>query len=86
MPGEEIAIGVRLFAALREALGGDRLTLRVPDGATVEGLLDRLVAEHPALETYRPHLQVAVNRTIVGGGAALHDGDEVALLPPVGGG
>jgi len=81
-----IHVAVRLFAAPREALGRDGMTVDLPAGATVRALLDRLAAEHPALAGYRPYLQVAVNRRVVGAQAILQDGDEAALLPPVGGG
>jgi molybdopterin converting factor subunit 1 len=86
MSAREIRVDVRLFAAPREVLRSGRVTARLAEGATVDELLDRLVQEHPALAGYRPHLQVAVNRAVVAAQTRLHDGDEVALLPPVGGG
>jgi molybdopterin converting factor small subunit len=45
-----------------------------------------LKQEHPILRAYTRFLSVAVNRAYVGMQTELHDGDEVACLPPVGGG
>ena len=72
-------ITVRLFAGLRERAGVARLDVdgveRVDDVWAKLGL-----GEEPAGLLY------AVNRAYVERGAALRDGDEVALIPPVSGG
>ncbi|MCR4407456.1 MAG: MoaD/ThiS family protein [Anaerolineae bacterium] len=58
----------------------------LPAGATVGELLDALTAQYPVLVPYAGFIRVAVNRVYAGREAELHDGDEVAWLPPVGGG
>jgi molybdopterin converting factor subunit 1 len=79
-------IRVKFFAAPREALGLSEITLEVPEGATVADLIERLKAQYPVLRAYTRFLNVAVNRAYVGMQTRLRDGDEVACLPPVGGG
>ena len=79
-------IKVKFFAAPREALGTSEIEVTLPDGATVADLIEHLKAEYPKLRAYTRFLSVAVNRAYVGWEAELHDGDEVACLPPVGGG
>jgi MoaD family protein len=83
---ERIQVTVKFFAAPREALNKDEIELEIPEGTTVEGLLDLLKERHHVLESYMRFLSVAVNRAYVGMGTELHDGDVVACLPPVGGG
>ncbi len=85
-PSRRITITVRFFAAPREALGVSELTLSLPEGATVADLIARLLADYPVLKAYARFMNVAVNRAYTGVQARLHDGDEVACLPPVGGG
>lgn len=80
----QIRVHVRLFAAYREAAGTTRLDAPLPAGATVQDLLDSLADRIPSLKT-APGL-VAVNLTYRDNSAALNDGDEVALIPPVSGG
>ena len=75
---------MRLFAAYREAARTTRLDRVLPSGATVQNLLDALADTIPSLNT-APGL-VAVNLTYANPDAPLHDGDEVALIPPVSGG
>ena len=83
---EQIRVRVRFFAAPREALGTDEIEVEVPAGAKVSDLIERLTEEYPVLQSYARFLNVAVNRTYVGMQTELHDGDEVACLPPGGGG
>jgi molybdopterin synthase catalytic subunit len=74
-----VRISVRLFAGLRERAGVARLEL--DDVATVDDVWARLqLGDEPAGLLY------AVNREYVERGQPLHDGDEVALIPPVSGG
>ena len=86
MNDEQIRVRVKLFAGPREALGIDEIDMTLPPGTRVSDLIERLVEEHPVLESYARFLNVAVNRAYVGMQKELHDGDEVACLPPVGGG
>jgi MoaD family protein len=79
-------IKVKFFAAPREALGKSEIEMTMSEGATVADLIERLKTEHPILRAYTRFLSVAVNKAYVGWETELHDGDEVACLPPVGGG
>jgi MoaE-MoaD fusion protein len=72
-------VSVRLFAALRERAGSDRVEVELPDGATVSDLLVAMgVAPRSCV--------VAINREYAGEGEPVRAGDEVALVPPVSGG
>ena len=83
---ETIRVRVRFFAAPREALGMGEVEREIPAGSTVEQLIELLTQEYPTLRAYTRFVSVAVNRAYVGLQTELHDGDEVACLPPVGGG
>jgi|Deesub1362A_J573_1020465.scaffolds.fasta_scaffold05243_2 molybdopterin converting factor small subunit len=62
------------------------MTERMKKGNDGRGLLDLLLDEHVALRPYSGSIMVVVNRRCVSFDEKLKDGDEVALLPPVGGG
>lgn len=79
-------VQVRLFAVCRERAGKDRLTLELSEPATVASLLEALAEAEAALVPVLPAVRVAVNQAFVGADAAVADGDEVALIPPVSGG
>ncbi|NLE46127.1 MAG: MoaD/ThiS family protein [Chloroflexi bacterium] len=86
-PGaHRIRVKVKFFAAPREALGTSEMDLEITAGSTVNELLKLLVDRHPILSTHMRFMSVAVNRAYVGMQTVLQDGDEVACLPPVGGG
>jgi molybdopterin synthase catalytic subunit len=76
-----VRVRVRLFAGLRERAGTGRRELELPDGATVGDVWSALaLGDEPAGLLY------ARNREYVPRDAALADGDEVAVIPPVSGG
>lgn len=77
---------VRLFGPAREAAGSETLTLELGEGATAADAVAALVAEHPALAALLPRSRVAINLEYVDAGTPLAPGDEIAILPPVGGG
>ncbi len=81
---DKIRIEVKLFAAARELVGQGTLMLDLSDGATVETLSAQLFESWPGLREMR--LRFAVNAVYAGPDVVLRDGDEVALIPPVGGG
>jgi sulfur-carrier protein len=78
------------FARLRESLGQSRETLELPSGVSdVAGLLAFLRTRGADWETALAPgraLRIAVNQTMASERTAVHDGDEVALFPPVTGG
>lgn len=83
-----MTIHVRLFAAIREALGRESVELSLADGATAEDVwreLMRLDAKG-TLGARRTNLAAAVNRQYARFDAPLSDGDEVVFIPPVSGG
>jgi molybdopterin converting factor small subunit len=77
---------VLCFGVLKDFLGGGRDVVELADGADVEALLALLQGRGMVTEKIWSSLAVAVNREYAGLGTVLHDGDEVALLPPVSGG
>jgi molybdopterin synthase catalytic subunit len=80
-------IQVRYFAVFRERLGREEELLELPgDAATVADALALLGRRHPPIAALAGRFRVAVNQEMVGGSAALAEGDELALIPPVAGG
>lgn len=79
-------LAIHLFASARDAVGRRELSLAVPEGTTVEGLLQRLVSDYPRLAGHTGTLAAAVNQEYADRNTTLRDGDEVAFIPPVSGG
>lgn len=80
-------VRVLSFATALDAVGSAETEHDLPEGSTVADLIERLTAAYPALEPLWPRLAVAVDGEVAGDRCApLHDGTEVALLPPVSGG
>ena len=81
-----INVGVRAFAALREALGFAETSVSVAPGTDIAGLMARLDELYPRADLAARRYGVALNRSYAPLTAVLADGDEVALIPPVSGG
>jgi MoaE-MoaD fusion protein len=86
-------VRVLYFGVLKDVLSSNGVGMDLPEGTTVAGLVERLrngkgidsraeSAGHPVWSA----LAFAVNREYAAASTVLHDGDEVALLPPVSGG
>lgn len=77
---------VKLFAVLRDAAGVSELSLDVPPGTSAGGAVDMLIAQYPPLRAHAGRAAVAVNLAYAARSVLLHEGDELALIPPVSGG
>lgn len=74
-------VRLRLFAGLRERAGAAHVDVQVPEGATVQDVLDRV-----GDLTAGTSVVLAVNRDYAPVDTVLRAGDELALIPPVSGG
>src|SRR5215469_7455293 len=83
---KRMRITVRLFAAHREAAGTNTYIAELPDGATVSDAYAGICDSFPNIASSAGATAFALNHAHVGGDEPLHDGDEVAILPPVAGG
>ena len=79
-------VTIRLFARLRDLAGTGELVRDLPPSSTIDGVWRALVTEMPALQEYERTMSVALNADYSRMSAPVHDGDEVAFLPPVSGG
>lgn len=79
-------ITIRYFAIVRETLGRGDETRDIPDGSTAGAVLDLIGRDSPNVARLLPALMVMVNQEYATRGQVLHEGDELALIPPVSGG
>jgi MoaE-MoaD fusion protein len=79
-------VKVLFFGMLKEMLSSDSQTLELPQGATVDAVLEHYRERLPQQPKLWSVLAVAVNQNYAKGNCLLREGDEVALLPPVSGG
>jgi len=82
-------VKVLFFASLKDEVGEDSLTLRLPAPAGLDTLIEVLAERLPEaamLVLRAENVRVAVNQQLVSPPLSLAAGDEVAFLPPVTGG
>jgi molybdopterin converting factor small subunit len=81
-----VKIRIRVFASFREAVGGGTVSWDAPEGASASDVVAALREAYPRLGPAADKAMLAVTQEYVGGDFRLHDGDELALIPPVSGG
>ena len=79
-------VRVLAFARLRELLGFGQREVELAAETTVDALWAQLMPGAQPGAARRRSTRFARNGTLVDGSTRLCDGDEVALMPPVGGG
>lgn len=83
---ESVRVRVLAFARLRELLPQTQPEIELRSGARVGDAWALLAQRYPALGELRGSTRVARNGAMASFDDVLADGDELALLPPVGGG
>lgn len=81
-----IRVPIRLFGPAREAAGAGEIVVEVPDRSTAGEVVDAVRERFPGLAELLPRSRVAVNHEYVEASTPVRSGDEVAVIPPVGGG
>ena len=79
-------VTLRLFASVRDLVGERTVSVDVRDGATVDDAKARLAELYPAVSKMLPVIACAIDEEYAPADLPLHDGAEVALIPPVSGG
>lgn len=79
-------VRVLYFSVLKDLTGTEESEIALAEGATVADLLANAFQKWPALQAWDASLLVAVDQTYAKRNTALHEGAEVAIMPPVQGG
>jgi molybdopterin synthase catalytic subunit len=81
-----VRIKVLFFGVLKDICGRAEDLLELPAGSPLRAVFDHYAARFPALAAMAGSIVPARNHEFGQPGDPLHEGDEVALLPPVSGG
>ena len=79
-------VEVQFFSRLRDLVGASQMERELPDGQTINDLLESLYGSFPRLREWDEHILTAVGLEYAGRGEALREGDSVSVMPPVQGG
>ena len=80
------AVQVMYFGPAQDAAGVATEQMEIAPNSSLGQLAEAIFARHPRLASGRAALRFAVNGELAPPECALHDGDEVAAIPPVSGG
>jgi len=79
-------VRVEFYSRLRELVGASFLDTSLRNGATVRDLIEQRCQTHPPLRAYDNSLLFGLGVEFVEKDQVLHEGDVVAVMPPVQGG
>ena len=77
---------ILFFAHLRKIVGKPEIEIDLQNTLTMDEFWQRLISLHPALESQRSLVRLAVNSEFSTPASCFQNTDEVALIPPVSGG
>lgn len=79
-------VRVLLFGQLKDIVGRAEEPLELESGATLSAVMAYYANRYPKFAGLSKSIACSINQEYAPGSAALHEGDEVGLLPPVSGG
>lgn len=82
----DISVRVLFFGAARDAVGQAEVDFVLPGAPTAESAFAAVRKRFPDLARFGRSLLFAVNQEYARGDREVHDGDELAVFPPVSGG
>ena len=77
---------IRFFASVKDIAKISETTVELPGASVADDVLSYLISHYPQMRKFRSYIRIAVNESYVDPGFKLHDGDEIAIIPPVSGG
>jgi len=86
MEAASITVRVLFFGGARDAAGHEEIDISLNSPANTESARSQILSQYPALQRFGNSLLLAVNQEYAQPETAIHDGDELALFPPVSGG
>lgn len=81
-----MSVKILYFGKLRELSGKTDTALTLSGPMTVEEILCQVFRDDNHLKTWRDKILYAVNQEQVKADFVVHDGDDVAFMPPMAGG
>jgi molybdopterin converting factor subunit 1 len=81
-----VRVKVLFFGMLKDIVGRSEEHIEVADGARLESVFARYAGRFPRLTDLESSIVLACNHEFCDRSAAIHEGDEIAFLPPVSGG
>ncbi len=82
----EIAVKVLFFGAARDAVGHGEVDFSLKGNSTAANAFEQVLEKFPDLRRFGRSLLLAVNQEYAPADREVHDGDELAVFPPVSGG
>jgi MoaE-MoaD fusion protein len=79
-------VKVLLFGQLKDIVGHQEELLNLETGAQLSAVMTHYAERYPKFQGLNNSIACSINQEYAQGTAALQDGDEVGLLPPVSGG
>ncbi|BAQ65182.1 MoaD/ThiS family protein [Geminocystis sp. NIES-3709] len=81
-----ITVKIKLFAIYQEIYQQPEITLEITANTKLKDILSIIEKQKPSIKSWKQITRLAVNLEFVNPEYCLHDGDEIALIPPVSGG
>ena len=82
----KVRVKVLFFGMLRDITGRAEESIEIDEGARLDSVFDHYARQFPRLRGLESSIVLASNQQFCNRDTSVHEGDEVAFLPPVSGG
>jgi molybdopterin converting factor small subunit len=79
-------VRAQFYAQLRDLVGSREIDVDLPEGATVQDLLEQVYAQQPKLRLHDKSILIGAGVEFVDRNYRLKPGEEISVMPPVQGG
>ncbi len=83
---QKMRVRVQFYAQLRDLVGVPEKDVDLPLGSTVRDLIEKIYSQTPALRAHEKTILIGAGVEFVDRNYQMHDGEEIAIMPPVQGG
>src|SRR3989442_11662361 len=83
---QSMRVRVFFFGSARDAAGHGQVEIELPSSCHAANAFEEVLMAYPALRRFGRSLLFAVNQEYALADREIHDGDELAVFPPVSGG
>lgn len=81
-----MSVKILYFGQLKDVLGKSQCDLNLSQPMKVEDVFCQVLGDNAHLKAWQEKVLYAVNQELVSRDFQVHDGDEVAFMPPMAGG
>jgi len=81
-----LKVKIKFFSSCYDIIGIKEMMLKIPKNTLLIHLFEKIIQLYPKLNPLKESILLAINKEFADSNIILYEGDEIAIMPPIGGG